>query len=1042
MAKPKIDRPGQIDRPQMSTSDSVIQAIARIVTSTLDINDVYEQFARKVGELLDFDQIYINVFDLETETFYLHYIYDTFRTDSEPVHRHSSKGRLVQWVMNSGLPLIRQDLAEDLRFVDDARNLELGLRSSLTVPLISKGVPIGTFGLGSRRVGAFGLDEQAILEKLGNLIAPSVDHASVYQRLRAGTQEMALVDEVAQIITSTLDIDQVYEKFAQEMKKLVDFDRISVQAINHEEGMYTLKYLVGQERPGRPVGSPRPLAGSQSEEVVLSGKSLVREDASRAPRFPSDEAQAKLGMHASIAVPLISKGLVNGVLVLRSLRVGAYGNREQVILERLAKQIAPAVENAEMYQRLQESSQEMALVDEVARIITSTLDIDQACGEFTREMKKLVDFERALISVVDREAATFTLQYIFGVPRVGQAIGSVTPLQDTVTGELAKTGRTIIWGDISAKPGFADDQAHVELGLLSCIGLPLFSKGMVIGSLLLRSRQVNAYGARDQAILERLAGQIAPAIENAQLYDRVRSEKELATNTLAQLKAVLGGVDSGILLVDNDRHTLWANQKYGELFGIRAVESLSISHPTQEERHDLVRHTFADPEEVFEEELGIYRDPSFTGSTKEVVLFAPVKRILQPFTTPVYDEENSPLGRMWVYHDVTGVKTAEEQILQFQKMESIGRLAGGIAHDFNNLLTAIMGYAQLAMLEAPSNGYLGNHVQEIQKAAERAANLTNQLLAFSRRQVIEPKVINLNDSIIDLSRMLRRLIGKDIELITRLGHGISSVKVDPTKLEQVLVNLVVNCRDAMPSGGKLTIETAMADFDSPVAEQFDGPSLGKYVVLSVTDTGMGMSEAVKAHLFEPFFTTKAVGKGTGLGLAICYGIIKQSGGHIDVSSEFGQGSCVSVYLPSSTEIAAYPAVEEVPHRDTFGNETVLVAEDDMLVRGMVTDVLKGQGYTVLQAADGDEALRLAQELCDQRIDLLLTDLVMPQMGGLELANRLSALRPETKIIFTSGYTDEPFFTEGINNGKVEFIQKPFVPSVLTARVRDLLDRDL
>lgn len=1025
---------------EKSASDSVIPEIVRIVTSTLEINEVYEQFGRKVSELLDFDRIYLNVLDPETGTFYVHYIYDTFQTAGEPVHTHPSKGTQAQLIMDSGLPLIRHDLVEDLRFVDDERNLELGLRSSLAVPLISKGKIIGTLGLRSLRVGAYSLEEQAMLEKLSDLIAPSVEHASLYQRLQARTQEMALVDEVAQIITSTLDIDEVYEKFAQEMKKLVDFDRVSVHLINHQERTCTLKYLVGPERPGHPVGSSKPLAESQSQEVVLSGKSLLKKDVSIDPKVLSDEAQAKLGMRASIAVPLISKRLVSGVMILRSRRVGAYGLRDQVILERLAKQIAPAVENAELYQRLQDTSQEMALVDEVARIITSTLDIDQACDEFTQELRKLVEFERASISVIDRDANAFILQYVFGDPGSGYAVTSVIPLQDTLTGELVKTGQAIIRGDISAKPGFADDQRNLGQGLLSCIGLPLFSKGMVIGALLLRSRQANAYGVREQAILERLARQIAPAIENAQLYDRARNEKELATNTLAQLKAVLAGVDSGILLVDSDRHTLWANHKYGELFGIRAVESMAISHPTQEERRDLVRHTFADPDEVFGERMGIYRDPSFTGLTKEVELVAPIKRILQPFTAPVYDEQGSPLGRMWVYHDVTEVKTAEEQLLQFQKMESIGRLAGGIAHDFNNLLTAIMGYAQLAMLDAPSNGHLGSHVQEIQKAAERAANLTSQLLAFSRRQVIEPKVINLNDSILDLDRLLRRLIGEDIELITLPGSNINSVKVDPTQLEQVLVNLVVNCRDAMPSGGKLIIETAMVDLDGR-AQQIAGPTPGQYVVLSVTDSGVGMSEEVKAHLFEPFFTTKEVGKGTGLGLATCYGIVKQSGGHIEVSSEMGQGSSVKVFLPSSTESAEDPVADEVPNGYTYGNETVLLAEDDMLVRGMVADVLKDKGYTVLQAANGDEALRLAEEQCDQKIDLLLTDLVMPQMGGLELANRLSALRPETKIIFTSGYTDEPFFTEGINDPNIEFIQKPFVPSVLTTRVRDVLDRD-
>jgi two-component system, cell cycle sensor histidine kinase and response regulator CckA len=257
---------------------------------------------------------------------------------------------------------------------------------------------------------------------------------------------------------------------------------------------------------------------------------------------------------------------------------------------------------------------------------------------------------------------------------------------------------------------------------------------------------------------------------------------------------------------------------------------------------------------------------------------------------------------LWVHHDITERKMAEEQILQFQKMESVGRLAGGIAHDFNNVLTAIIGYSQLAMLEASAESNLSNHVQEIQKAAERAANLTSQLLAFSRRQVIEPKVINLNDLILDLDRLVRRLIGENIELVTLPSSDLGAVKVDPNQMEQVLVNLVVNARDAMPTGGKLVIETRNAILDARYAQQHAGAVPGQYALLSVTDRGVGMSEEVKAHLFEPFFTTKEVGKGTGLGLATCYGIIKQNGGQIEVQSEPGQGTNVKIYLPCSIEV--------------------------------------------------------------------------------------------------------------------------------------------
>ncbi|MFQ6030090.1 MAG: ATP-binding protein, partial [Dehalococcoidia bacterium] len=374
------------------------------------------------------------------------------------------------------------------------------------------------------------------------------------------------------------------------------------------------------------------------------------------------------------------------------------------------------------------------------------------------------------------------------------------------------------------------------------------------------------------------------------------------------------------------------------------------------------------------------------------------------------------------------------------KLEAVGRLAGGIAHDFNNLLTVVMGYCQLSMWEAPPESELETHLQEVQKSAERAANLTNQLLAFSRRQVIEPKVISLNNLIIGLDRMLRRLIGEDIELITLPSADLSPVKVDPGQLEQVLMNLVINARDAMPEGGKLIVQTSDVTIDARQASVYSGISPGRYVMLQVTDTGVGMSEAVKAHIFEPFFTTKSVGRGTGLGLATCYGIVCQSGGHIEVHSEPGDGTTFQVFIPASQESVYAVAEDKEPVDVSGGTETVLLAEDDPMVRTMVTTILSDQGYHVLAAANGDEALRIASECAGTKIHLLLTDMVMPQMGGMELASKLKELYPETKIIFTSGYTEEPMFQQGYLDPGIEFIQKPYVPAVLGRKVRDVLDQ--
>ena len=375
-----------------------------------------------------------------------------------------------------------------------------------------------------------------------------------------------------------------------------------------------------------------------------------------------------------------------------------------------------------------------------------------------------------------------------------------------------------------------------------------------------------------------------------------------------------------------------------------------------------------------------------------------------------------------------------------QKMETIGRLAGGVAHDFNNLLTVIMGYVQMSLQQAAPQSPISDNLQEIQKAAERAATLTNQLLAFSRHQVIDPKVINLNDLVLNLDKMLRRLIGEDVGLVTLPASNLEPVQTDPGQIERVLMNLAVNARDAMPNGGKLTIETANVTLKDEYVQQHGDASLGRHVMLIVSDNGMGMSKEVQDHIFEPFFTTKEVGKGAGLGLATCYGIIQQSGGHIEVSSEPGQGTSFKVYLPVTEE-----TYEDQPKMvdasiSLQGKETVLLAEDEPLVRYMAATMLRDRGYEVLEAANGEEALRMAQERDGEGIELLMTDLVMPQMSGRELVENLHATHPNIKVLFTSGYLGDSVPDLDILPAGSDYLAKPYLPDALAVKVREVLDR--
>jgi PAS domain S-box-containing protein len=381
----------------------------------------------------------------------------------------------------------------------------------------------------------------------------------------------------------------------------------------------------------------------------------------------------------------------------------------------------------------------------------------------------------------------------------------------------------------------------------------------------------------------------------------------------------------------------------------------------------------------------------------------------------------------------------EEQLRQSQKMEAVGRLAGGIAHDFNNLLTAINGYSELTMLQLKPEDPLLHNIEEIKKAGDRAASLTRQLLAFSRKQVLQPKVIDLNLLVAEIEKMLRRLIGEDIDLQTVLHAGLGNIKADPGQIEQVIMNLVVNARDAMPQGGKLTIETENVYFDEKFAEQHIATNPGPYVMLAVSDTGIGMDEQTQARIFEPFFTTKEIGKGTGLGLSTVYGIVKQSGGDVWVYTEVGQGTTFKVYLPRIDEgVKEYRRIVE--DEDSLqGTETILLAEDEEMVRKLSARVLEMYGYKVLEAANGGMAFLIC-ERHQEKIDLLLTDVIMPEMSGRELADRLSPLRPEMKVLFMSGYTDDAIVHQGVLDEDENFIQKPFAPSALAQKVREVLDK--
>jgi len=508
-----------------------------------------------------------------------------------------------------------------------------------------------------------------------------------------------------------------------------------------------------------------------------------------------------------------------------------------------------------------------------------------------------------------------------------------------------------------------------------------------------------------------------------------RSGDELAAQR-AFLRQVIDLNPSFIFAKDREGRFTLVNQAVAENYGT-TVEALvgktdsDFNRSPEEVEHfrsdDLevmdTRHEKVIPEEVITDASGR-------------------KRYLHTIKRPIIGPDGEANQVLGVALDITARKRLEEQLAQAQKMEAVGRLAGGVAHDFNNLLTVILGSVEL-LLDGLEPGHpVQPNAEEIRKAAERAAMLTRQLLAFSRKQLLQPSVVDLNRVVLDGARMLRHLIGEDIELVTLPEAPSANVKADPTQITQVLLNLAINARDAMPHGGTLTIRTAQTSLDAAYAALHPGVAPGDYATILVSDTGHGIAPDVLPHIFEPFFTTKPPGLGTGLGLATSYGIVEQSGGHITLESEPGHGTTLYVHLPRVGSEGGGPSPRVAG--PLGGRETILLVEDEPMVRVVASDNLRAKGYEVLEAANGHDALALAAAH-EGPIHLLVTDVVMPQMGGVELAAQLTRARPGTRVLYTSGYTQDPVVLQRASGGEGTFLPKPYVGETLTRRVRELLD---
>jgi PAS domain S-box-containing protein len=521
------------------------------------------------------------------------------------------------------------------------------------------------------------------------------------------------------------------------------------------------------------------------------------------------------------------------------------------------------------------------------------------------------------------------------------------------------------------------------------------------------------------------------------------TERKRAEDALKQgeekYRTILENIEDGYFEVDIAGNFTFFNDSLCRMLGYSKDEMTGMNNRKYTDQENAKK--------LYQAFNKVYRTGEpIKGFSWEVITKDGTKLFGEVSISLIKDSKGQPTGFRGIARDITERKQAEEeklslqeQLRQSQKMEAIGGIAGGIAHDFNNLLTVISGNCQLSLLELKERDPLRGNIKEIKAAADRATSLTRQLLAFSRRQVLDMKVLVLNTIIRDMEKMLRRVIGEDIELVTVLADDLGTVKNDPGWMEQVIMNLAVNARDAMLKGGKLTIETANVELDEAYARAHIAVTPGRYVMLSLSDTGVGMTPGVKERVFDPFFTTKEKGKGTGLGLSTVYGIVKQCGGNIWIYSEPSQGTTFKIYLPRVDELLEELREKTVKEELPRGSETTLVVEDEEEVRKLTVEILRRQGYRVLEASHGDDAL-LVCEHHEGPVHLMVTDVVMPGMSGSELAKRLGSLHPKMKVLYMSGYPDNAITHHGILGKGMNYIQKPFTVDGLARKVREALDK--
>ncbi len=1066
--------------------------LTRLIASASDRREVFDAVSRAAATLLGAKMARVWIDDPEARLLRAHGNFGSDPTDQRLMAEFSAipyGSGMVSGLFESRVPTYLPDVQKEPRWLNQRLAQEGNLHAFAGIPLISGDRVVGVLAIlfGKRR--QFTPQEKELMGLLADHAAIAINNARLHEEAERRRQETEALARLARDISAPVDLDTILRRVGETAKALCAADLAWIALSEPGSNRMAFRYWPGARyegydrlriEPGKGIGG----------RVLATGRPFRTDHYAEDPRISKDylDVARAEGVVAAMVAPIRGEGRIEGLLYVENRSPRPFTDRDEATLLGLADHAAIAMRNASLFEETSRRRKAAEALAEVGQAIAQSLDLEEVGQRIVDSVRSL--FGAKYSTLFQLEPGSGALVVVAGSAEAEFPFppNQVFPKGTGATGLAVRDREVVITPDVLDDPRITltpEVRGRIEqAGYGAVLAVPLLVQDRAIGALGLGDRKGRVFTDEETRLVQAFADRAAWALENARLHrevqDRLRQTETLLavgqavgstldlTETMRRVARQTGralGADMvGAYLADADKTSLRPIAGYHvpehlreafrafpiPLKGHRLLEEalarqkpLCTSDVTADLRVDRQtverfphRSLLFVPITVKGEAIGglfvVWWERPYECTPEELRLVEGISvhaagalenaRLYQQ-TQEAYDE----------------LSRTQEQLNLSQKMEAVGRLAGGIAHDFNNLMTIITGRAEMLLGRLRPDDPLHRDIELFRKTSARAAAVTRQLLAFSRKQVLQPKVLDLNAVVAGMGSMLRRLIGEDIDLVTVLEPALWCVRADPGQLEQVILNLAVNARDAMPNGGKLTIETGNVELDEGYASRHVAVKPGSFVLLAMSDTGMGMDEATRSRIFEPFFTTKEQGEGTGLGLATVYGIVKQSGGSIWVYSEPGQGTAFKIYLPRVDE--AVESLEPAPPAAApqRGSETVLLVEDEDELRSVAREMLEMYGYTVLEADHPDEAL-LKAERHSGPIHLLVTDVVMPKMSGRDLAQRLAPLRPEMRVLYVSGYTDDAIVHHGVLDPGMAFLEKPFNPDELARKVREVLDQ--